>query len=226
VIGQAIQKGTVYPPIRHLAATAATQARPKDYYGQIAALYNAITRRWWRYVYDPKGAEFVFIDGPRLFEFALHMGGKDGLKGYGDCDDITAASGALLRSIGMSTIIATLAPPLSPFIFTHVFLMTKPPRAKRWIAFDPVVYPKHGLNHIAPWGRIAFWDLRGNLLKKFGKFPPKFDQIMALYGPGPGKIVGNNLTGQIGDERCQMETRPFMTSQTNRIVWDYSGRPM
>jgi hypothetical protein len=187
LIGQAIQDGTTYPPIRHLAATAATEAPPKDYYGQIAALYNGITRRWWRYVYDPKQSEFVFLDGKRLFELALHSGGKDGKKGYGDCDDITAAAGALLRSIGMDTMIATLSPPFSPYIFTHVFLFTKPPKSKRWVAFDPVVYPKHGLGFVTPWERIAFWDLNGHLISKAGTFPPHFDQIMALHGRSPGR---------------------------------------
>jgi hypothetical protein len=155
-------------------------------------------------VYDPKRAEFLFIDGPRLFKYALHSGGKGGRKGYGDCDDITAAAGALLRSIGMDTMIATLSPPFSPYIFTHVFLMVKPPKAKRWVAFDPVVYPKHGFGYITPWERLALWDLRGKLLYKNGKFPPKFDQVMALYGPGPGRCVGTNLTGQIGDDTMPM----------------------
>src|SRR4030042_7014840 len=117
-IGRAIKAGTIYPPIRHLAATAATDAGPKKYLGQIAALYKGITERWWRYTFDPQGTEFVFLDGPRLFRMGLGSGKK---KGYGDCDDITAVAGALLRSIGVDVQICKTAPPWNLYFFLTVF---------------------------------------------------------------------------------------------------------
>src|SRR4030042_5754274 len=117
-IGRAIKAGTIYPPIRHLAATAATDAGPKEYLGQIAALYKGITERWWRYTFDPQGTEFVFLYGARLFRMGLGGGKK---KGYGDCAAITAVAGALLRSIGMDVALCTTDPPYSPHIFTPAF---------------------------------------------------------------------------------------------------------
>jgi hypothetical protein len=204
LIGQAIKSGSIYPPIRHLAATAATAAGPKDYLGQIAQLYTAITERWWRYTFDPRGAEFVFTDGPRLFRYALGEGKR---KGYGDCDDITAAGGALLNSIGFETEICTTAPPNSPYIFTHVFLRTRFPKATEWIYFDPVVYPTHGLGYLTPHRRIAVWDLDGHLLDKEGDFPPQFDQIMSLYGESAESDTKNPTT-QIGDDTMSYGANP------------------
>lgn len=206
LIGQAIKAGTIYPPIRHLAATAATDAGPKDYLGQIAALYKGITERWWRYTFDPQGTEFVFLDGPRLFRMGLGSGKK---KGYGDCDDITAVAGALLRSIGMDVQICTTAPPYSPYIFTHVFLRTKPPKSREWIVFDPVVYPKHGLGYLTPHRRIAVWDIDGRLISKAGDFPPHFDQVMAFYGDDSHKDAETNPTSQIGDDSMYGQSPNF-----------------
>src|SRR4030042_4131200 len=194
--GQAIKPGTIHPPIRHLAATAATDARPKDYLGQIAALYKGITERWWRYPFDPQGTEFVFLDGPRLFRMGLGSGKK---KGYGDCDDITAVAGALLRSIGMDVQIVTTAPPYSPYIFTHVFLRTKPPKSREWIVFDPVVYPTHGVGYLPPHRRCPVWDIDGRLISEAGELPPHFDQVMAFYGDSSHKDAETNPTSQIGD---------------------------
>lgn len=204
LIGHAIKDGSIYSPIRHLAATAATNAGPKDYAGQIAEIYKGITERWWRYTFDPRGAEFVFIDGPRLFRFALGGGKK---RGYGDCDDVTAAGGALLNSIGFETQICTTAPPFSPYIFTHVFLRTRYPKSKRWIYFDPVVYPKHGLGYVAPHRRIAVWDLDGRLVEKSGDFPPHFDQIMSFYGES-AEDDRINPTTQIGDDTMSYGASP------------------
>jgi len=197
IIGRAIKDGSVYQPIRLLAASEATKAPPKDYHKQIAAIFDAITTRWWRYVYDPQGTELVVTNGKRIFDLVLGSGKR---KGFGDCDDISAAAGALLRSIGMDVRIATTAPVNSQHIFTHVFIQTKPPRSREWITFDPVVYPKHGLGYIAPHSRIALWDLDGRLIAKRGKFPPRFNQIMSLYGVDPGNNGGINPTGEIGDE--------------------------
>lgn len=144
-------------------------------------------------MFDPQCAEFVFCDGPRLFRYALGGGKK---RGYGDCDDITAASGALLRSIGMDVQICTTAPPMSPYIFTHVFLRTKPPRGREWIIFDPVVYPKKGLGFLTPHRRIAIWDLQGRLLDKSGDFPKNFDQVMAFYGSEPDENAKTIITAR------------------------------
>lgn len=198
LIGQGIQSGALYMPIRHLAARAATKAPPKDYPAQIKAVYDAITRWWWRYTYDPQGAEVLTLDGPRIYSLTLGSGSREH-KGYGDCDDIATAAGALLRSIGMDVRIATTAPPGSPYIFTHVFIQAKPPKARQWINFDPVLYPARPLGSIATHGRIAFWNLAGRLLSFKGQFPPRFKAVMSRYGIGQAETAGNiSPSGQIG----------------------------
>jgi hypothetical protein len=200
LIGQAIRSGAVYLPIRHLAARTATQAPPKHYPLQIKAIYDAITRKWWRYTFDPKGAEVLTLDGPRIYQLTLGSG-KPNHSGYGDCDDITIAGGALLRSIGMDVQICTTAPPRSPFIFNHVFLRVKWPKAREWLWFDPVLYEwskKKGVGNVTKFERLAIWDLNGNMLTKQGRFPPRFDEVMALYGVDRAGQRDNFPTGTIG----------------------------
>lgn len=181
LIGKAIRDGALYLPIRHLAGRAAAVAPPKNYYAQIRSIYDAITKQWWRYTYDPKGAEVLTVDPKRIFEITLGRGNPNHI-GYGDCDDIATASGALLRSIGMDLAICTTVKPGSPFIFDHVFLMVKPPKGPKWIPFDPVLYPHKGCGDITKFQRLALWDLNGKLISRRGPFPPRFTEVMALYG--------------------------------------------
>ena len=187
-MGRAIRLGSRYIPIRHLAGRASAVAPPKRYWKQIAAIYHAITRDWWHYTYDPVGAEVLTLDGPRIYALTLNQG-RTGRLGYGDCDDIAVAAGALLMSIGMHVVIATTAAPNSPYIFDHVFLIVKPPRCRTWKFFDPVLYdpelhPGRGFGDIAKHDRLAVWDLDTRLLEKRGSFPPRFDEVMNLYGFG------------------------------------------
>jgi hypothetical protein len=204
LIGSAIKSGSIYPPIKHLASRTATIAPPKDYNRQIQAIYNAITKVWWRYVFDPPDVEWLCLDGPRIFSIILNKGkstasrGKARTRGYEDCDGITTASGALLRSIGMDVRICTTAPPNSPNIFTHVFLQTKAPKSREWITFDPVLYPEKPLGSMTQHSRLAIWNLDGNLISKSGNFPPHFEAIMSMHGVNPTSI-DNNLLGTIGD---------------------------
>jgi len=197
LIGKAIKSGSLFLPIRHLAARTATTAPPKNYNKQIQAVYNAITQRWWRYTFDPQGAEVLTLDGPRIYDLTLGRGSPNHI-GYGDCDDITIASGALLRSIGMDVRVLTTSPPGSPHIFTHVFLQVKAPKSNKWIVFDPVLYPKQGLGNITRHQRVAFWNLEGNLIKKSGSFPPRFNEVMNLYGTDQAERVDTNHTGKRG----------------------------
>jgi len=192
-------------PIRHLAARAATKAPPKDYPAQIKAVYDAITRQWWRYTYDPKGAEVLTLDGPRIYALTLGGGAPDH-RGYGDCDDMAIAAGALLRSIGMDVRIGTSNPPGGRYIFNHVFVQAKPPKSNRWINFDPVLYPKRPFGDIARHGRIAFWNLGGQLISKKGQFPPRFNAVMDRFASGQGETFGNiSPTGQnLGNNEMAM----------------------
>ena len=227
LIGKAIRDGSLYPPLRHLAAKTATRAAPKDYWGQIQQIYDAIIYRLWRYVYDPPDAEWLALSGLPIFKMILNGGegpNKNGSRGYGDCDDITIGAGSLLRSLNMDLRIATTAPPNSPHIFNHVFLMVKPPRSKKWLAFDPVIYPKpnHGVGQMVQHDRIAFWDLEGNLIAKSGKFPPRFEDIMALYGDDHSNSVDYHMVS--GDDSKMQRPQTYNTRRPNYHDFeDYSA---
>lgn len=172
IIGDAIVDGSRYLPIRNRAAALATTARPKDYMGQVGAIFADFVQRW-RYVRDPLGRELVHRSPKQVFE--LVMGGRSDSpavgfgRGAGDCDDATVAIGAQLASIGFPVRIATIAPLGSPpgRMMSHVFIQTKVPGAG-WVTVDPVVFPKHGLGYTPPHSRIATWDLTGALLDQQG----------------------------------------------------------
>jgi hypothetical protein len=194
LIGQGIRDGSKYLPIRHLAGRAASLAPAKDYPAQIQSIFDAITRDWWRYTFDPVGAEVLTVQPERIFDMTLGSG-KNNHSGYGDCDDIATASGALLNSIGFQTIIGTSVRPGSPNIFDHVFIFVKAPGMQNWLCFDPVLYPKKGLGDIVAFNRLALWSLDGKLLKKIGPFPPRFDAVMKSFGNCQPKISRSTLTG-------------------------------
>lgn len=172
IIGDAIVDGSRYLPIRNRAAALATTALPKDYMGQVGAIFADFVKRW-RYVRDPYGRELVHRSPKQVFE--LVMGGRSDSpgvgfgKGAGDCDDATVAIGAQLASIGFPVRIATIAPLGAPpgRMMSHVFIQTKVPGIG-WVTVDPVVFPKHGLGYTPPHSRIATWDLTGQLLDQQG----------------------------------------------------------
>jgi hypothetical protein len=203
LIGSAIRNGAVYPPIRDHAARLATQAKPKDYYGQISEIWKDFLGRW-RYVFDPQGVEWVTVSGPAIWQTII---GTPERKGYGDCDDATVGIGSLLASVGMDVRIGTLSPPNSPKLFTHVFAQAKPPRGNRWITIDPVVWPRQGLGYMAPRGRLAFWDLDGNLVEKYGQYPHGFEAAFR----GTGAQLGfpfSSTAEQFGDIDMYGQTQP------------------
>jgi hypothetical protein len=167
LIGQAIQRGAKYLPIRNHAAALATTARPKDYLGQAKAIFDDVIKRW-VYVRDPVGNELLTFGPEALAKYVLNLDGVGvgGGKGAGDCDCITAAMGALFQSIGFQTRIAVTAPPNSrpgP-MFAHVFLQITIPK-RGWVTVDPVVYPRHGFGFTPEHSRIAFFSTNtGKLL--------------------------------------------------------------
>ena len=169
LIGSAITDGKVYLPIRNYAASLATLARPKDYLGQVKEVYNDFLRRW-RYVRDPVGKELVTRSPRAMHQLVLGFNGGVG-KGLGaeDCDGAAAAMGALLESIGFPVRLATTAPANARGrLFSHVFVQTKIPGRPGWLTVDPVGYPNHYLGWTQPHSRIAYWDLKGNLLEARG----------------------------------------------------------
>jgi hypothetical protein len=207
LIGKAIRDGSIFLPIRHLAGRAAATAPPKDYNAQIKAIYHAITQDWWRYTFDPKGAEVLTVGPQQIYEITLGKGAPNH-QGYGDCDDVAIASGALLASIGFDVRIATTVKPGSPYIFDHVFVFVKATRDGHWICFDPVLYPKAGCGDITKFKRIALWSLDGKLIAKRGPFPQRFDAVMSLYGSDQPNNDLSFLTGAEGTQTMRNPNCP------------------
>lgn len=171
LVGKSIKDGSRHLPIRNMAASLATQAPSKNYLGQARAIFDFLTKKKWKYVRDPVDRELVTTSPDALYKLVL---GGDGIgvgNGYGagDCDDIAAGTGALLRSIGFPVRLACTAPPgtIAGKMFGHIFVQAQVPNVG-WITVDPVVYPKNGFGHVPIHSRIGFFDLDGNFVGKRG----------------------------------------------------------
>lgn len=174
-IGEAIRAGSQYLPLRNYAAAVASTAGPKDYLGQVQAIYDRFVRSW-RYVKDPVSRELVSYSPEALYKLVIGADGRgagEG-RGVGDCDCATAAIGAQLEAIGMPVRLATTADrhALSGSLFGHVFAQTLVPKLG-WVTVDPVLYPARPFGAIAPHSRIAIWDLEGRMIGARGNYKPK-----------------------------------------------------
>lgn len=171
-IGAAIRRASVYPPIRNHAAALATTAGPKDFMGQLRAIYVDFIRRW-RYVKDPATKELLTASPEAIWR--LTMAG-DGVgvgrgRGAGDCDCATTALGAMLEAVGFRTRLGTTADKKSPpgHLFGHVFIQAQVP-GRGWVTVDPVLHPYRPFGATANNSRIAWWDLDGNMLGYRGNY--------------------------------------------------------
>jgi hypothetical protein len=166
VIGRAILDGSEYLPTRNYAASLATTAAPKDYLGQLNAVYDNFVRKW-RYVKDPAHKELVTASPEASYRLVMAGDGVGvGLgRGAGDCDCATIAIGSQLQSIGFPVRIATTAAPgaMAGPMFGHVFAQAFVPKIG-WVTVDPVLHPFRPFGATAPHSRVAFWDLNGKLL--------------------------------------------------------------
>lgn len=185
IIGQAIKKGSVHPPLRHHAAMVATRAKPKDYAGQLAALYADFLDNW-RYVRDPLTMETVAADGNALWGLVYGADLPVGQKGFGDCDDAAGYLGAAARSIGFPVKIVTVCNPklADRSLLTHVYVEAQLPN-KQWIALDPVLHPatNSGPGAQPPQARRAEWNLDAQLLATKGHFPAEFREMLGGETP-------------------------------------------
>ncbi len=167
IIGKAIREGATYLPLRdHAARVAAAGAAPKDFSGQLRALYRDFIKRW-RYVRDPRNAEFVAASGPAIWNLVYGGGVRQGV---GDCDDASAAFGAAAHAIGFPVRLVTSVPLRHRFdprlrripghVYPEIWI-----KGRGWLAADPVVWPAHGLGHAAPALRRYRFDLWGRRLR-------------------------------------------------------------
>jgi len=180
LIGKGIKEGARYIPIRMHAAKVASRAAPKDYLGQVRAIYDDFIKRW-RYVMDPLETEMVTVGGPQIYEQVIGLAARSGEKGFGDCDDATIALGSLLRSIGFEVAINTIEKPTPPGapqgLFSHVFPTVRIP-GRGWVTVDAVGHPRHPMGWTPPYQRLAVWDLEANLVATRGQFPPVFKEML------------------------------------------------
>jgi transglutaminase-like putative cysteine protease len=95
---------------------------PKDYLGEIDALFRWVQRRI-RYTKDPVRVETLH-SARRMLELRA-----------GDCDDLAILLGAMLESIGHPVRLVLTGPdPGRPRLFTHVYLEAH--HHGRWIPLD------------------------------------------------------------------------------------------
>lgn len=171
-IGRAIRRASVYPPIRNYAASVASTAPPKNFLGQLQAVYKDITKRW-RYVRDPVSRELVTNSPEAIWRLTMAGDGVGAGAGYGvgDCDCISVALGAVLESIGFKTRLGTTANRGSRpgRLFGHVFIQAAVP-GFGWVTVDPVLHPRKSFGAVATHSRIAFWDLDGNMVGARGNY--------------------------------------------------------
>jgi hypothetical protein len=188
LIGQGIKDGSKYPPLRDYASRLASRADPKDYLGQVRAIYDDFIKRW-RYVKDPLGTELVTISGPAIFDQVIGRAAQAGEHGRGDCDDATVGLASLYRSVGMKTRVVTSHKPVYHLpgrrtlggrepLFSHVYPQVFVPRVG-WVTTDAVGYPVHPMGWTPPYSRQALWDLDANLIAGRGKLPAPFRAMLS-----------------------------------------------
>jgi len=175
LIGRAVVEGSAYLPLRSHVARIATQAAPKDYLGQLAAVYRDFVKRW-RYVRDPFHFECVPIDGPTIWGQVWGADVKQG-KGWGDCDCASCALGAGLAGIGFPIRIVTIAGLRSAGPLSHVYIEAQVP-GLGWVPVDPVGYPAHDLGWAAPSKRKAIWGLDGKLIGAVGDWSGESRKVL------------------------------------------------
>lgn len=203
-IGSAIKRASEYPPIRNHAAALATMAPPKDFAGQLRAVYDDFIGRW-RYVKDPAYKELL-TNSPEAV-WRLTMAG-DGVgvgrgRGAGDCDCASVAIGAELASIGFKIRLGTTAPRRTGpgRLFGHVFIQAFVPK-RGWVTVDPVLHPTQPFGATAKHSRIAWWDLNGNLLGYAGNVAGRLgdnEEDTMLQGPNIAEWPGYGFGGADDD---------------------------
>jgi hypothetical protein len=188
IVGKAIREGATYLPLRDHVARVAATAPPKDFLAQAHAIYRDFVKRW-RYVRDPRNAEYVASSGRAIWNIVYGGGVR---RGTGDCDDAAAALGAAMFSAGFPVRIKTSVPlrhrfhprlrKLPGHIYVEVFV-----KPRGWIAADPVVWPAHGFGHHPPALRRYTFDLWGKPIggaSLQGADEMSGEEVGTMYGYG------------------------------------------
>lgn len=170
---------------------------PKDYLGEIKALFRFV-RRHLRYTKDPHQVE-VLHSARRLLTLRA-----------GDCDDHTILLGALLRSIGHPVRIVLTGPdPRRPRLFSHVYLEAE--HRGEWIPLDATMPHGPGWSPNAPTRLVVPLDGRRQpagpsadlaearrLFERFTAAPAERAEVVSASRVIPPVVVGlGELVGLI-----------------------------
>ncbi len=162
---------------REWAARLATKAEPRDYRGQLKALYDGILRRW-RYVQEPD--EWVFNSPEALIRFALGVKYNDpnadplkvdleelpaNEKGFGDCDDVSMLVAAGARALNMKPYWRVARGSDG----AHVSVIVRTPTGEL-VSVDPVGHPKHPFGWALQTDDVRVFDLNGAPMRGAGAF--------------------------------------------------------
>ncbi|QEU90454.1 transglutaminase domain-containing protein [Streptomyces kanamyceticus] len=170
--------------------------RPKDYLGEIRALFEWV-RRSVRYTRDPYRVELLH-SARRMIQLRA-----------GDCDDMTILLGALLQSVGHQVRIVLAGPDAGrPGLFTHVY-----PEAEyrgRWIALDATMPHPMGWAPDSPVKKVV--PLRTRISTRRGN---------AMNAAEMEEPLGQLPTGPAADlvEAVRQSGLPAR-DQRVRAVWD------
>lgn len=154
--------------MKEWASRLAAQAGPRDYLGQLKALYDGILSRW-RYVMEP--GEWVAGTPRALLGNVLGLSytqpnadptrcrvddaSTPQTRGWGDCDDVSAlcAAGALALGFEPSFRVARGA-------ISHVSTIVKIPGG-RHVSIDPVGHPHYPFGWAVPSNQVEIYTLSG-----------------------------------------------------------------
>lgn len=155
--------------LRQWASRLAACAGPKDFVGQLRAVYRGVLARW-RYVLEhgeqiPASARSVLghvlgaaynCQDPLRCDVELTPWRS---RGWGDCDDVSTLVAAAVRALGMRPLFRVARKPG----LAHVSVVAITPRG-RAVDVDPVGHPDHqfGWALRGPDVRVEFFDLEGN----------------------------------------------------------------
>jgi len=180
LIRKAIVEGSQNWKVRQraLAIVRAAGAMPKDYAGELEALF-AWCAQHLRYTRDPSTAELVH--SPELMLWQIENTGAGG-----DCDDQTVLLGALAASIGFPVAVRIVGQ--APGKYRHVHLRVKV--RDRWVPADLTAWPRRGLGWEtkAPVERVFL--LSG---KELGMEEATFSGTLEGLGDGPFELTLGDL---------------------------------
>jgi hypothetical protein len=137
-VGRLIREGSADFYVRQKAIDIlfARRIPPKDYIGEIEALFRWVQRNV-RYTKDPFRVE-VLHSARRMLELRA-----------GDCDDMTIVLGALVKSVGHAVRIVLSGPdPRRPDLFSHIYLEAQ--HRGEWIPLDATMPYGMGWSPRAP----------------------------------------------------------------------------